>query len=121
MSFLKHGKPHYEYPPLEISEKAFEQWEMMKMEENSENTWIQNIYWKLDDVSCVLVEKNDKWINHAYKLIDNVWKIIEKERKSGYEHRAPKKRKTTKSSPEVVSTGCLIDMTTLNLDVQLGD
>ena len=121
MSFLKDGKPHYEYPPLEISEKAFEQWEMMKMEENSENTWVQNIYWKLDDVSCVLVEKNDKWINHAYKLIDNVWKIIEKERKNGYEHRAPKKRKTTKSSPEVVSTGCLIDMTTLNLDIQLGD
>lgn len=121
MSFLKNGKPHYEYPPLEISEKAFEQWELMKMEENSENTWVQNLYWKLDDVSCVLVEKNDRWINHAYKLIDDVWKIIEKERKNGYEHRAPKKRKTAKSSPEVISSGCLIDMSALNLNVELGD
>ena len=43
-------------------------------------------------------------------------KIIEKERKEGYEHRAPKKRRTTKVSPVLESTGCLIDVKKLDLD-----
>ena len=52
-------------------------------------------------------------------MIDDVWKIIEKERTEGYDHRAPKKRKTTKSSPVIESTGCLIDVKKLDLNQNL--
>ena len=116
MCFMKDTKPHYEYLPLGSSNQEFEAWEAKIMDQNSANTWIRNSYWKLAEVSCVLVEKNDLWINYAYKLIDDVWKIIEKERKEGYEHRAPKKRRTTKVSPVLESTGCLIDVKKLDLD-----
>ena len=116
LCFMKNSKPHYEYSPLEISEEDFEAWETLTMENNNKNTWIKNSYWKLEDVSCILVDKNDLWINYAYILINEVWKIIENERKYGYEHRAPKKRKVVKISPVLECPGCLIDIKKLDLD-----
>ena len=41
MCFIVDTKPHYEYPPLGISEHEFETWEADMMEANSQNTWIK--------------------------------------------------------------------------------
>jgi len=54
--------------------------------------WIKNIYWKLDQLSCVLVMRNKLWFDYAKEELYAIWQIIEKERIEGYEHRAPKKR-----------------------------
>ena len=54
--------------------------------------WVANIYWYLDELSCVLVLRNKPWFNEAVKSMEKIWKTIEKERVTGYEHRAPKKR-----------------------------
>ena len=114
MYFINDKKPLYEYAPLEISEDEFEQWQDETMKKHKTLTWLKNIYWKLDEVSCVLVLRNKKWFQAAIPIIENVWKTIEKEKQEGFEHRAPKKkeRKTIKNENE--QTGkCFIDVSKL--------
>ena len=114
MYFINDKKPLYEYAPLEISEDEFEQWQDETMKKHKTLTWLKNIYWKLDEVSCVLVLRNKKWFQAAIPIIENVWKTIEKENQEGFEHRAPKKkeRKTIKNENE--QTGkCFIDVSKL--------
>ena len=64
-------------------------------------TWVSNCYWYLEDYSCVLVPRNKKWFETVYTDFKSLWNIVLKERKSGYEHRKPKKRtkKATKLTP----------------------
>ena len=90
--FFENGKPHYEYPPIDIDNSQFETWEQNIIEKNNHMEWIKNIYWKLDTLSCVLVLRNKLWFKQAVISISGVWDIIERERISGYDHRAPKKR-----------------------------
>ena len=85
-------------------------------------TWLKNIYWYLNQYSCVLVVKNDIWFESAIKKIEKVWDIILKERETGYEHRAPKKRTPKKKNEavndeETVETGCLIAISDLELNI----
>jgi len=51
-------------------------------------------YWYLDEFSCILVKRNRLWFQAALPKILETWDIIEQERKTGYEHRAAKKRAT---------------------------
>jgi hypothetical protein len=92
IQFTKHDKPFYEYVPLEISEKAFENWQDKIMEKHKDSTWIKNIYWKLDEVSCVLVLRNKIWFNFAFPEIEKTWNLIQNEKVNGYQHRAPKRK-----------------------------
>ena len=92
----KEGKPYYEYKPLHIV-KDFEidKWEedMITLHENSNgHIFMKTIYWKLEKWSCVLVQRNREWFKNNIKQLENVWSIIEKERITGYEHRAPNKK-----------------------------
>jgi len=113
----KDGKPHYVYKPLNMDEGQFDGgWEEEQMHallvENM--TWIKNLYWKLEIISCVLVERNRKWFQDNVHILEELWKTIEAERISGYAHRAPKKRSNSFGdkkmdnyfSPE--KGGCLI-------------
>ena len=86
------GKPHYIYKPLYLTN--VDEWEQQNMEENSKlnYAWIKNIYWKLDQFSCVLVLRNKKWFQDNIPELRHVWSIIEKERIIGSSHRAPNKR-----------------------------
>ena len=62
------------------------------MEKNKGITWIKNIYWKLDQFSCVLVLRNKLWFSAALPQIQEIWQTIEREKKTGaYTLRAPKK------------------------------
>ena len=60
--------------------------------------WVANVYWYLDEVSCVLVLRNKLWFNEAVKKLGETWSTIETERVTGCEHRAPKRR--MKSDPD---------------------
>ena len=72
---------------------AFDRWEEDTMHELEKDfMWIKNIYWKLDEVSCVLVMRNKKWFQDTIGKIEETWGIIEKERISGFQHRAAAKR-----------------------------
>lgn len=93
----KEGKPHYEYMPLNIwTPEDVANWEestIHKFETEPYNyTFMKFIYWKLEKLSCVLVLRNRDWFIKNVGQLEKVWKIIEEERITGYEHRAPSKK-----------------------------
>ena len=97
----KQGKPIYVYKPLEMDELETEKWlndTINEYEAIPNVTWIKNIYWKLSDISCVLVQRNKKWFQDNVETISEFWSLIEKERVDGYQHRAPKKRNVVANS-----------------------
>ena len=90
--FINDGNYHYEYMPLYCTENEYIEWEENIMKKNKDMMWVKNIYWYLDEVNCALVLRNRKWFKTVIEDIEKVWNIIEKERITGFQHRAPKKR-----------------------------
>ena len=115
LCFEKNGLPHYEYPDLYLSKEEFALWEEKKINEKNEEgyIWISYIHWYLDKMSCVLVFRNRKWFELALLEINDLWNIVLKERKEGYEHRAPIKR--IRKNNELVKAKCLIDISMLKV------
>ena len=97
------GKPIYEYAPLNIcnSEKAMDDWQEEMMEKNKTFSWMKNIYWKLDQLSCVLVLRNKLWFSAVIPQIKEIWKTIEREKVEGYSHREPKKNNPRAKKPYI--------------------
>lgn len=93
----KNGTPFYVYMPLDLyDEEDINEWfeeEIVKYEaEPYEYTYIKMICWKLEKISCVLVCRNNDWFKSNIEEMENMWKLIEQERLTGYEHRQPNKR-----------------------------
>ena len=116
----KEGKPFYKYKPLEIITandiKLWEETELEKYESEPYNyTFLKFIYWKLEKLSCVLVLRNKEWFKNNIGQLEKVWKTIEEERISGYEHRAPvKKTKKEPLKPFIEKEqGCLLKFTNI--------
>ncbi len=110
--FMVDDYPKYEYSPIGISESEHEIWKEEIMEKYNNCTWLKNIYWRLEKLSCVLVLRNKLWFNIAIDKIKETWDIIEKERITGYDHRKPKKV-IKKGEIKVINTTnnkCLIDI-----------
>ena len=109
------GKPIYEYAPISASINI-DEWQEAMMEKNSTLTWMKNIYWKLDQLSCVLVLRNKLWFKAVVPQLKDIWATIEKEKESGYEHRMPKKagvkvKKMGVSGEDIEMTSqCFIDI-----------
>ena len=101
MFFIKDGAPLYEYAPIGMCKEEFQNWEEEIMNKHECITWVKNIYWRLDQISCVLVLRNKMWFNYALPILENLWATIEKERKEGYEHRAPNRKR--KQPPKTLS------------------
>ena len=89
--FYENNKPIYEYYYNKTCGN-FNQWEEEMFKKHESKLFIKTIYWKLDEFSCILVLRNKIWFNSIIKEMCNIWEIIEKERISGYDHRAPKKK-----------------------------
>jgi putative phage-type endonuclease len=95
--YRKDGTPFYAYKPLHLTTDE----EILEWEDTTINTYeaepyqysyTRYIYWKLEKISCILVMRNREWFNNNITQLGRVWKIIEEERVTGYEHRAPVKR-----------------------------
>jgi len=98
---ISEAKPFYVYKPLNIVKmNDILKWEeeMVELYQSPQHnmTYIKSIYWKLEILSCVLVLRNKNWFQNNVQSIENVWNIIEKERISGYEHRAPTRKNKIK-------------------------
>ena len=116
------GKPNYVYKPLLMDFEEFENiWEKAQIEkyESLGMTWIKNIYWRLAEVSCVLVLRNRKWFQDNIGQLAEVWNIILKERKTGCEHRAPNKR--AKKEQSIEETICLLNFDKISGKVTLNN
>ena len=90
------SKPFYLYKPIQMTDyNEINNWEEEMIElyqEQKKMVWIKNIYWKLEKLSCVLVLRNKEWFQNNVEQIGKIWKIIEEERITGYQHRAPNKK-----------------------------
>lgn len=113
------GKPKYVYKPLSMDFDEVESWEEAQREKYKTLgiSWIQNIYWRLEEVSCVLVLRNKKWFQDNIQTLSDVWDTILKERQTGCEHRAPNKR--AKKEQPVEETVCLLNLDKLTGKVTL--
>jgi len=114
----KDGAPFYVYKPIDITkEEDIEKWEddtiNLYQSEPYNYIYLKFIYWKLERFSCVLVLRNKDWFKNNIPQLQKVWKIIEEERVTGYEHRAPNK-KVKKEQGSILpylttqSSGCLL-------------
>lgn len=89
------GSPHYEYMPLSIPIEidAVQAWILETRNRlRDQYSLYETKYWYLAEYSCVLVERNRTWFDAALPKIEETWNTILKERVTGYEHRAAKKR-----------------------------
>jgi len=117
MHFLTpEGKPNYIYKPLLMDFDEVESWEE-EQRETLGMSWIKNIYWRLDEVSCVLVLRNRKWFQDNIHTLSSVWDTILKERQTGCEHRAPNKR--AKKELPIEESVCLLNFDKLTGKVTL--
>ena len=111
-----YSMPLYEYAPLGLSQDAYDKWEqdIFTRHEHTGCFWVKNIYWYVDQYSCVLILRNRLWFQAAVPVLQDLWETIEKERKTGFAHRAPKK-KTTKSSTDADSTAEYVNVVKVDL------
>ena len=118
MYFSRNGKPDYKYSPLNMCDpEEIEKWEARHHAEveGDDVMWVKNIYWRLDEMSCVLVSRNKLWFDESVEQLEAAWKTIEKERVSGFGHRAPAKRartlhKKTGDGASWMGGGCLVKL-----------
>lgn len=111
------GKPFYAYKPLDlITENEISEWEEETLDlyqsEEYGYHFIKFIYWKLEEMSCVLVLRNRKWFQDNIGQLQKIWETIEKERKDGHSHRAPNKRskKEEYENNTTTGSGCLLNV-----------
>jgi putative phage-type endonuclease len=109
--------PRYIYKPLTYTQQEeIDKWKNTTIDtyekEPYNYVYIKTLYWKLQVISCILVMRDRNWFKNSIGQLETVWNIIEKERITGYEHRAPNKRYTTTgkryTEPESESLGCLL-------------
>jgi hypothetical protein len=55
----------------------------------------------LDEISCVLIQRNRDWFQSVLPKIRGTWETILKERVDGYEHRAATRRKRAGSDTAI--------------------
>jgi len=116
IQFSIDGKTHYEYAPLYHTLEQYNDWEKIIFEKNTDKEWIQNIFWKLQKYSNILVLRNKLWFNNVITKIEELWNIIINERITGFQHRAPNSKKRTKNhdSQDLIVNKCYVIMDTIN-------
>ena len=69
-------EPIYFYKSLEMNEDKFELWKDNIINENENCSWIRDIYWYMDEYSCILVERNKEWFKQSLPEINSIWSKI---------------------------------------------
>ena len=107
---------HYEYPPFNlhnIESDEYNDWTNLMLEKNKDNSYVRNIYWKLETISCVLVLRNKLWFKYIQPYIETFWNALVSEKNDGsYVNRINSKQKAKNDDYKVKSdfykSGCLI-------------
>jgi putative phage-type endonuclease len=99
--------PHYIYKPIDLTDPILiKEWDKQTFQTYTSSPfywkWAKRCYWKLEKLSCIVVERDKLWFQQNISKISAVWDIIVKERISGeYISRLPNKKmkvdKKTKS------------------------
>lgn len=110
VQFYHNSKPYYEYSPFHCSEEEFNNWYDKIIHKHPDKTWVSNIYWYLDQASCVLIERNRLWFQSVVHEFEELWNTIEKERIEGYDHRKPVKREKKQKIEKETETKTIFDV-----------
>ena len=90
------GNPIYVYKPLHMTQHYFQDiWfnEQIYEQQKLGRCWIKNIFWKLEEYSCVLVLRNQLWFQQNICFLEQLWITVLKERDTGeWINRGPQKR-----------------------------
>jgi hypothetical protein len=111
----------YEYAPIGATPYEYDKWEveMFAKHERLGSIWVRTIYWYLDQYSCVLVRRNRLWFEEAAPVLEQLWKTIEDERQSGFEHRAPSKRKVAAAGTSTAAESAATVFKIVKLDTAI--
>ena len=122
MMFVKNNEiPVYEYSELYKNIEDIEKWMDEKMDyyEKVENIrWFKNIYWKMDEFSCIMVKRNKIWFENAIHKIKDVWEIIVNERENdckNIDNYKPKKRIKVEKKEQSVQQNIVTDVVSNNI------
>jgi putative phage-type endonuclease len=63
----------YEYAPFQCTQEEYEVWERQQLNERS---WVRTIYWRLEEISCVLIRRNKEWFQCMIPQLKAVMKLI---------------------------------------------
>tara|TARA_A100001015_G_scaffold223809_1_gene252191 strand:- start:739 stop:2061 length:1323 start_codon:yes stop_codon:yes gene_type:complete len=111
---IKNSKCIYDFMPLHITNiEDCDKWKnsiMYKYEEDNECMWMSNIYWKLENISCVLVLRNKLWFKNAIIKLEEFWELLEKEKLNGT--KIVKKIKKNKKEKGKGKSQCFIQIDT---------
>ena len=69
-------EPLYYYKPFDMSQEDFEKWKDSIIDEKTDCSWIRDIYWHLEEYSCILVERNKEWFKQSVDDINFIWSKI---------------------------------------------
>ena len=111
----------YEYMPLfnnsekfmeEFTDSVYKKYGLNDTKlENDHYKWFKNLYWKLDEFSCVYVPRNKKWFTNALPKIQEFWKRVVEERKipQSYLKYKAKTRSSNKNKEKNTSDVIILD------------
>ena len=107
--------PLYQYMPLDRVVDYLEWVEEAKLAVTETHAVYKVIYWYLDDIQMTTIARNHRWFDSVLLAFRETWETIQRERISGYEHRAPKKRVPTETlvvEPTILPLGnvCIIKL-----------
>ena len=93
--------------PINTDINEIEQWIQQQRDIMNPSNYVlfATNYWYLDELSCVLIQRNRDWFLSAVPFIKNTWDIIVKERVEGYEHRASKKKQRERALSQLSDDG----------------
>jgi putative phage-type endonuclease len=63
----------YEYASFQCTEEEYKEWENLQL---NGRTWVRTIYWKLEEVSCVLIKRQPKWFEAMLPRFQSVIQLI---------------------------------------------
>lgn len=101
---------HYVYLPLQKDVlwgwRSYDAW--IAKESHSlrhSHRLVKPIYWRLEEFSCMVVQRNRAWFSAAEPRLHEVWATVLRERVEGYGHRAARRRENT-GAKTVLLLGC---------------
>lgn len=93
--FLLHsGEGVYVYSPADLQKECVDEWIQKEIATKKEIEY-ETFFWKLEKMTCELVERNRLWFSQALPILEEIWSTILTERTEGYAHRAPKQKEST--------------------------
>jgi putative phage-type endonuclease len=104
------GGLKYIYSPVGLNLLDLEVWETCYINMNESYSWICTHYWKIEVISCVLVQRNRQWFSSNISGLAKLWDTVLEERVSGFEHRAPNKKQLSSDDDSIEVSECLFVM-----------